>query len=192
VLWALSSDRSQPPRHLGEAKWTSARCPADTAHLPPRMHRKLVETVRAGFQIIETVIKSGLTDRAAYRLESRMIGEFHKFRAVAGPSISRHGTTGTSMRATGNGACDDLPGTRKRWTQNSTETLGFSAMQARTVVSHSRRPRAMRWGCPSAIRRALSKDRPPPRPASRLASGMIEAIWILIVVYGDLGPTIRP
>jgi hypothetical protein len=29
-------------------------------------------------------------------------------------------------------------------------------------------------------------------PASRLASGMIEAIWILIVVYGDLGPTIRP
>jgi hypothetical protein len=44
------------------------------------MHRKLVETVRAGFQIIETVIKSGLTDRAAYRLESRMIGEFHKFR----------------------------------------------------------------------------------------------------------------
>jgi hypothetical protein len=33
------------------------------------------------YQIIETVITSGLTDRAAYRLESRMIGEFHKFRA---------------------------------------------------------------------------------------------------------------
>jgi hypothetical protein len=67
--------------HLVEAKRTSARCPAETAHLYPRMHRKLVETVRAGSQIIEIVITSGLTDRAAYRLESRMIGEFHKFRA---------------------------------------------------------------------------------------------------------------
>jgi hypothetical protein len=67
--------------HLIEAKRTSARCPAETDHLYPRMHRKLVETVRARSQIIETVITSGLTDRAAYRLESRMIGEFHKFRA---------------------------------------------------------------------------------------------------------------
>ena len=67
--------------HLIEAKRTSARCPADTAHLSPRMHRKLVETVRAGSQIIETVITSGLTDQAAYQLESRIIGEFHKFRA---------------------------------------------------------------------------------------------------------------
>jgi hypothetical protein len=67
--------------HLIEAKRTSARCPAKTAHLYPRVHRKLVEKVRAGSQIIETVITSGLTDRAAYRLESRMIGEFHKFRA---------------------------------------------------------------------------------------------------------------
>jgi hypothetical protein len=67
--------------HLVEARRTSARCPAKTAHLYPRMHRKLVETVRAGSQIIETVITSGLTDQAAYRLESRMIGEFHKFRA---------------------------------------------------------------------------------------------------------------
>jgi hypothetical protein len=67
--------------HLIEAKRTSARCPTSTAHLSPRMHGKLVETVRTGSQIIEIVIKSGLTDRAAYRLESRMIGEFHKFRA---------------------------------------------------------------------------------------------------------------
>jgi hypothetical protein len=67
--------------HLIEAKRTSARCPADTAHLYPRMHRKLVETVRAGSQIIETVITSGLTDQAAYQLESSIIGEFHKFRA---------------------------------------------------------------------------------------------------------------
>jgi hypothetical protein len=67
--------------HLIEARRTSARCPADTTHLYPRMHRKLVETVRAGSQIIETVITSGLTDQAAYQLESRIIGEFHKFRA---------------------------------------------------------------------------------------------------------------
>src|SRR5271165_4687320 len=33
--------------HLIEAKRTSARCPAETDHLYPRMHRKLVETVRA-------------------------------------------------------------------------------------------------------------------------------------------------
>jgi hypothetical protein len=62
--------------HLIEAKRTSTRCPAETDHLYPRMHRKLVETVRAGSQIIETVITSGLTDRAAYRLESRMIGGY--------------------------------------------------------------------------------------------------------------------
>jgi coenzyme F420-reducing hydrogenase alpha subunit len=67
--------------HLIEAKRTSARCSRNTAHLSPRMHRKLVEAVRAGSQIIETVIKSGLTDRATYQLERRMIGEFHKFRA---------------------------------------------------------------------------------------------------------------
>jgi hypothetical protein len=66
--------------HLIEAKRTSARCPANTAHLSPRMHRKLVETVRAGSQITETVITSCLSDWATYQLESRMISEFHKFR----------------------------------------------------------------------------------------------------------------
>jgi hypothetical protein len=67
--------------HLIEAKRTSARCPAKTAHLSPRMHRKLVEAVRAGSQIIETIITSDLTDQAAYQLESTMVGEFHKCRA---------------------------------------------------------------------------------------------------------------
>jgi hypothetical protein len=52
--------------HLIEAKRTSARCPASTAHLGPRMHRKLVETVRSGSQIIETVIKSGLTESSLH------------------------------------------------------------------------------------------------------------------------------
>jgi hypothetical protein len=45
------------------------------------MHRKLVEAVKAGSQVAERVIVSGLTDKAAYRLESRIIGEFHKHRA---------------------------------------------------------------------------------------------------------------
>jgi hypothetical protein len=67
--------------HLIEAKRTSARCPRDTTHLYPRIHRKLVEAVRTGSQIMETIITSDLTDRAAYRLESKMIGEFHKMRA---------------------------------------------------------------------------------------------------------------
>ena len=45
------------------------------------MHKKLVEAVRAGSQVTESIIVSGLTDKAAYRLESRIIGEFHKNRA---------------------------------------------------------------------------------------------------------------
>jgi hypothetical protein len=44
------------------------------------MHRRLVEAVRSGAEIKEEVIVGGLTDRQAYRLESRLIAEFHKFR----------------------------------------------------------------------------------------------------------------
>jgi hypothetical protein len=67
--------------HLIEAKRSAARCAPDTSGLYPRMHRKLVEAVRAGSQVTESVIVSGLTDKAAYRLESWIIGEFHKHRA---------------------------------------------------------------------------------------------------------------
>ena len=67
--------------HLIEAKRSAARCNPDTSGLYPRLHRKLVEAVRAGSRITEIVIISNLTDRTAYRIESRMIGEFHKFRA---------------------------------------------------------------------------------------------------------------
>ena len=67
--------------HLIEAKRSAARCAPDTSGLYPRMHRKLVEAVRAGSQVTESVIVSGLTDKAAYRLESWIIGEFHKYRA---------------------------------------------------------------------------------------------------------------
>ena len=67
--------------HLIEAKRSAARCAPNTSGLYPRMHRKLVEAVKAGSQVAESVIVSGLTDKAAYRLESRIIGEFHKHRA---------------------------------------------------------------------------------------------------------------
>jgi len=67
--------------HLIEAKRSAARCAPDTSGLYPRMHRKLVEAVRAGSQVTESVIISGLTDKATYRLESWIIGEFHKYRA---------------------------------------------------------------------------------------------------------------
>ena len=52
------------------------------------MHRKLVEAVRAGSQVAESVIASGLTDKGAYRLESRIIGEFHKIARAISTSIS--------------------------------------------------------------------------------------------------------
>jgi hypothetical protein len=67
--------------HLIEAKRSAARCAPDTSGLYPRIHRKLVEAVRAGSHVTESAIVSGLTDKAAYRLESRIIGEFHKHRA---------------------------------------------------------------------------------------------------------------
>jgi hypothetical protein len=67
--------------HLIEAKRSAARCTPDTSGLYPRMHRKLVEAVRAGSRVSKSVLASGLTDKAAYRLESRIIGEFHKHRA---------------------------------------------------------------------------------------------------------------
>jgi hypothetical protein len=67
--WCCALYRQRPDgrmyTHFIEAKRTSARCPAKTAHLYPRLHEKLVEKVRAGSQIIETVITSGFTDRAA-------------------------------------------------------------------------------------------------------------------------------
>jgi len=44
------------------------------------MHRRLVEAVRLGADIKEKIIVGGLTDRQAYRLETRLIAEFHKFR----------------------------------------------------------------------------------------------------------------
>jgi hypothetical protein len=51
--------------HLIEAKRSAARCTPDTSGLYPRMHRKLVEAVRAGSRVSESVLASGLTDKAA-------------------------------------------------------------------------------------------------------------------------------
>ena len=56
--------------HVINAKRTAARCGRRTAHLSPRLHRKLVEAIRAGALIIERVIVSDLSDAEAYRLRA--------------------------------------------------------------------------------------------------------------------------
>ena len=65
--------------HLIEAKRTAARSGAKTASLHPRWRRNLVQAVRAGSEITESVIGCGLTDEEAYRLESKIIADFHRF-----------------------------------------------------------------------------------------------------------------
>src|ERR1700689_5405130 len=66
--------------HSINAKRSAARCGRKTAHLYPRLHRKLVEAVRAGSTIVERVIAFGLSDAGAYRLESKLIASFHSLR----------------------------------------------------------------------------------------------------------------
>ena len=66
--------------HVIEARRSAARCGARTSNLHPRVHRKLVEAVRAGSDIAELVILDGLTDQNAFRLEYEVIGNFHKSR----------------------------------------------------------------------------------------------------------------
>ena len=66
--------------HVIEARRSAARCGACTTHLGPRVHRKLVEAVRAGSDIAEIVILDGLTDQNAFRLEYEVIGNFHQSR----------------------------------------------------------------------------------------------------------------
>lgn len=55
--------------HVINAKCTAARCGRRTAHLHPRLHRKLVEAIRAGATVVERVIVSGLSDDEAYDLD---------------------------------------------------------------------------------------------------------------------------
>ena len=64
--------------HLIDAKRSAIRCGRSTKHLTPRLHRRLVEAVRSSADIKEKIIVAGLTDRQAYRLENRLIAEFHK------------------------------------------------------------------------------------------------------------------
>ena len=63
--------------HLIEAKRTAARSGAKTANLHPRWRRNLVQAIRVGSEITESVIGCGLTDEEAYRLESKIIADFH-------------------------------------------------------------------------------------------------------------------
>jgi len=65
--------------HLIEAKRSALRCGGRTTRLSPRMHRKLVEAVRAGSAIFERVIVPDLSDAEAYRLESNLVVHFHRF-----------------------------------------------------------------------------------------------------------------
>ena len=84
--------------HVIEARRSAARCGARTSHLHPRVHRKLVEAIRAGSDIAEIVILDGLTDQTAFRLEyeshwqfspelARPVVEHHR-RTVYGPTVS--------------------------------------------------------------------------------------------------------
>jgi hypothetical protein len=66
--------------HLKNARRSDKRCGPDTEHLSPYLHRKLVDAIRIGSTVTEKIIVSGLTDRDAYRIEERMIGELHKER----------------------------------------------------------------------------------------------------------------
>ncbi len=65
--------------HVIEAKRSAARSGRKSAHLSPRLHRKLVEAVRAGSTIVERIIVSDLSDVEAYRLESNLIAYLHRF-----------------------------------------------------------------------------------------------------------------
>jgi hypothetical protein len=67
--------------HMKAAKCTAKRCGESTDHLGPRVHRKLVEALRAGSLIHERILVAGLSDAEAYRIEYRLIGNFHKNRA---------------------------------------------------------------------------------------------------------------
>ena len=65
--------------HLIDATRSAARCGRRTAHLSPRLHRKLVEAIRAGSSIVERVIVSALPNSEAYRLEANLIAHSTNF-----------------------------------------------------------------------------------------------------------------
>jgi hypothetical protein len=63
--------------HRLEAARTLRRIKKRAQRRLPRWHRMLVGALQDGAKIQEVMIKSGLSDSAAYELESRIIGEFH-------------------------------------------------------------------------------------------------------------------
>jgi hypothetical protein len=64
--------------HMKAAKCTEKRCGVETAHLYPHLHRKLVESIRAGSKVQEIVVLGGLSDKEAYQLEKQRILEKHR------------------------------------------------------------------------------------------------------------------
>lgn len=66
--------------HTRNAKRSAQKRGVRPSNLSPRFHRKLVEATRAEATVVERVIKSGLSDREAYRLEALIVACFHKLR----------------------------------------------------------------------------------------------------------------
>jgi len=66
--------------HVIDAKRTAKRCGADTAHLYPRWHRRLVDALRAGCTVTTYKIKCDMTDKEAYQLEGKLIAKYHRFK----------------------------------------------------------------------------------------------------------------
>lgn len=64
--------------HAINARRDAARIGCKLNRLSPLMHRNLVKAIRAGSQIRELIIASGLSDAEAYRLEAQTIADFHR------------------------------------------------------------------------------------------------------------------
>jgi hypothetical protein len=65
--------------HVIDARRTAKRCGFDTSHLHPRWHRRLVDALRAGLTVTTHKIKCDMTDKDVYRLEGKLIANYHRF-----------------------------------------------------------------------------------------------------------------
>jgi hypothetical protein len=63
--------------HLIDAKRTASRSDVKTRNLFPHFRKMLVSAVRRGSKIAEKIVASNLTDGEAYRMEWRMIWNYH-------------------------------------------------------------------------------------------------------------------
>jgi hypothetical protein len=63
--------------HLIDAKRTASRSDVKIRNLFPHFRKMLVSAVRRGSKITEKIVASNLTDGEAYRMEWRMIWNYH-------------------------------------------------------------------------------------------------------------------